>query len=412
MSRWWGFLARGVAQAAEWWRMPLIGLMVSGPISLTTSLFLASYGAQGPYGGFWRLSLAGLAASVPIFVLSGVFFAPVEIWLTRRPRRMDAWRVGLLRGGVLALVGAAGAFAGYAIVVWALPSAPPASLLPVFLATYPLDTAIVGLAYTLYDEYIYQLRVSTVLTQEMRVARSIQQGLFPRQSPQIEGYTLAARCQPARETGGDFFDFIELSGGRLGIIIADVSGKGMPAALFMANARSIWRAEARLGSGPAETLQRVNRALYHDINSSGFVTCLYAILDPATRLLCLASAGHPLPLLRDDLGVREIEVYGLPLGLQLDAVYCEVRLALEPGDALLLYTDGIIEAMDTSRQLFGLERFMAFFKREGDRAAEVLVERACGSARAFDGGPDQADDMTVIVLKRHGQESVFAQNGS
>jgi serine phosphatase RsbU (regulator of sigma subunit) len=412
MSRWRGFLARQVTRAAEWWRMPLIGLLVSGPISLTTSLFLASYGAEGAYGGFWRLSFAGMAASVPIFVLSGVFFAPVEIWLTRRPRRMETWRAGLLRSGVLALVGAVGAFAGYAIVVWALPTAPPDTLLPVFLATYPLDTAIVGLAYTLYDEYIYQLRVSTVLTQEMRVARSIQQGLFPRQSPQVEGYSLAALCQPARETGGDFFDFIELNEGRLGIIIADVSGKGMPAALFMANARSIWRAEARLGSGPAATLQRVNHALYDDMNSNGFVTCLYLILDPAARLLSIAGAGHPLPLLRDDAGIREIEVYGLPLGLQLDASYREVRLALKPGNALLLYTDGIIEAMDTSRQLFGLERLVDLFKREGDCSAEVLAERACKSARAFAGGPAQADDVTVIVLKLHGEKSVIVQNGS
>jgi serine phosphatase RsbU (regulator of sigma subunit) len=402
MSRWRGFLARQVTRAAEWWRMPLIGLLVSGPISLTTSLFLASYGAQGSYGGFWRLSFAGMAASVPIFVLSGVFFAPVEIWLTRRPRRMEAWRAGLLRGGVLALVGAVGAFAGYAIVLWSLPSSPPDTLLPVLLATYPLDTAIVGLAYTLYDEYIYQLRVSTVLTQEMRVARSIQQGLFPRQSPQIEGYSLAARCQPARETGGDFFDFIELTDGRLGIIIADVSGKGMPAALLMANARSTWRAEARLGYGPAETLRLVNHALYHDINSNGFVTCLYAILDPAARQLCLAGAGHPLPLLHDDLGIREIEVFGLPLGLQLDATYQEMQVALEHGETLLLYTDGIIEAMNGSRELFGFERLKVFFQREADRPVESLVEQTWMLARAFEFGPDQADDMTVIALKPQG----------
>jgi serine phosphatase RsbU (regulator of sigma subunit) len=401
MRRWWHLPAPRATQVTEWWRMPLIGLLVSGPISLTTSLFLASYGAQGPYGGFWRLVFAGLAASVPIFVLSGVFFAPLEIWLTRRPRRMWARRAGVLRGGALALAGATGAFAAYAIVVWALPAAPPPTLLPVLLVTYPLDTAIVGLAYTLYDEYVYQLRISTQLTQEMRVARNIQQGLFPRQCPQAKGHTLAARCQPARETGGDFYDFIEFRDGRLGMVIADVAGKGMPAALLMANARSTWRAEARNGHGPAETLRCVNRSLCHDINSNDFVTLLYAVLDPTTRQLCLASAGHPLPLIHNDADLREVEVYGLPLGLQFDATYDEVQVSLAPGDTVLLYTDGVIEALNVSREMFGFERLMAFMQREGRRTAQVLVERALSAAHAFSGRAGQADDMTVMVLKAH-----------
>jgi serine phosphatase RsbU (regulator of sigma subunit) len=399
MNRWWRLLDFRIMRASEWWRMPLIGLLISAPISLTTSLFLASYGAQGPYGGFGRLLLAGLAASVPVFVLSGLVFAPVEICLSRQPQRLRPWHAAALRGGVLALTGVFGAFIAYGIVVWALPAPPPYMLLPVLLITYPLDIALVGLIYTLYEQYLHQLEVSTQLTHELRVASGIQQGLFPRQLPRLPGYDLAVRCQPARETGGDFFDFIELSGGRLGVVVADVAGKGMPAALLMANARSTWRAEARLAYNPAETLRRANRSLCRDVNSNSFVTFLYAILDPAERKICFAGAGHPLPLIFKNSEIREVEVYGLPLGLSHDATYDEACISLEPGDTVLLYTDGITEAMGPSRELFGYERLLALLQREGHRAARSLVERTWSAASDFSGASSQADDMTVMVLK-------------
>jgi serine phosphatase RsbU (regulator of sigma subunit) len=388
-------------EASEWWRMPLIGLVISGPISLTTSLFLATYGAEGPYGGFWRLLFAGLAASVPIFVLSGLFFAPLEIWLTRRPQRLPGHRTALLRSGTLAVAGVFGAFLGYFVVVWALPAPPPDPLLPVMLVTYPLNTAIVGLAYTLYDEYVYQLRFTTQLTQEMRVARGIQQGLFPRQYPHIPSFELAAQCQPARETGGDFFDFIELQDGRVGLIIGDVAGKGMPAALLMANIRSTWRAEARLACGPGEALRRANRSLCRDINSNSFVTCLYAVLDPESRQLCCASAGHPLPLWRRGSQVSEVEVYGLPLGLEPEATYEEVAVTLLPEDTVLLYTDGVTEAINPNRELFGFERLAALLERQGDRPAGALLNLAWSQAQAFGAEVGQTDDVTLIVLKAH-----------
>jgi len=399
MDQMWHLLDFRVKRAADWWRLPLIGLVVSAPISLTTSLFLASYGAQGPYGGFWRLLFAGIAASVPVFILSGALFVPVEIWIQRRPKRTRPWQAALARSGVLALTGVLGAFVAYAIVVVALLAPPPSTLLPVFLITYPLDIALVGLIYTLYEQYVFQLQVSTQLTQEMRVASGIQRGLFPRDIPRVSGYDLAARCEPARETGGDFFDFIELSNGRLGMVIADVSGKGMPAALLMADARSTWRAEARLDHGPGETLRRANRSLCRDTDSNSFVTFLYAVLDPAARQICFAGAGHPLPLVHNDSEIREIEVYGLPLGLAQEATYDEVSLALTPGDTVLLYTDGITEVMNSSRELFGVEGLMSLLQREGNDAAQNLLERTWSATRDFGGNNGQADDMTVMVLK-------------
>jgi serine phosphatase RsbU (regulator of sigma subunit) len=399
MARWWRLLDLKVTRASDWWRMPLIGLLVSAPISLTTSLFLATYGAQGPYGGFWRLVFAGLLASVPIFALSGAFFSPLEIWLNRRPQPLGARQATAFRTGTLAIAGVIGGLIAYAIVVWALPAAPPSMLLPVLLITYPLNTALVGLAYSLYDQYTHHLRVSTHLTQEMRVARRIQRGLFPRQSPTVDGFAIAARCEPARETGGDFFDFIDLKDGRLGVIVADVAGKGMPAALLMANARSTWRAEARLGFGPAETLRRANRSLYPDIDSNRFVTCVYAVLDPAARQMALASAGHPLALLRNDAKTEEIEVYGLPLGLTPDASYDEVQVALEPGETVLLYTDGITETMNASREMYGFERLAAFLQNEGNCSAENLVQLTWSDVRTYSGDVAQEDDITLVALK-------------
>jgi serine phosphatase RsbU (regulator of sigma subunit) len=403
MSKWWQLLSHrsghADAWATEWWRMPLIGLLIGGPISFTVSLFLASYGARGPYGGFWRLFFAGMTASVPIFIAGGFLFAPLEIWLNRRPRRLRGRESSAIRGGVLASAGALGALLAYYIVIWLLPEAPPSTLLPVLLVTYSFIGALIGLFYTLYDEYILQLELSTRLTQEMRITRDIQQGLFPLQAPQIQGYSLAASCHPARETGGDFYDFYEFSDGRLGIVIADVSGKGMPAALLMANARSTWRAQARNGRGPAETLARVNRALCQDIHTDDFVTLLYAILDPETRQLGLSSAGHPLPLLHNDGTVQEIEIYGLPLGLKSDATYQEVRCTLSPGDTLLFYTDGVTESLNLSRELFGLERLIKLVQERDKCVAAPLVQRVLATARAYSGRAGQADDATVVVLK-------------
>ena len=277
MEKWYHLLDFRVKRAADWWRLPLIGLAVSAPISLTTSLFLASYGAQGPYGGFWRLFFAGILASVPVFVLSGAMFVPIELWIQRRPQRMHPWQAAIVRGGVLALTGVLGAFIAYAIVVAALLAPPPSMLLPVFLITYPLDIALVGLIYTLYEQYVYQLQVSTQLTQEMRVASGIQRGLFPRDIPKVAGFELAARCEPARETGGDFFDFIELSDGRLGMVVADVSGKGMPAALLMADARSTWRAEADWTTAQARRC------------AEPIALCAGTLIPPALSRFCMLS---------------------------------------------------------------------------------------------------------------------------
>jgi sigma-B regulation protein RsbU (phosphoserine phosphatase) len=145
-------------------------------------------------------------------------------------------------------------------------------------------------------------------------------------------------------------------------------------------------------------LRRVNHTLCHDVHS-GFVTLLYAVLNPATRELCLASAAQPLPLLHNDSGLREIEVYGLPLGVQPDAVYDEVLVTLAPGDTLFLYTDGVVEMLNRSRELFGFDRMMDLVRQEGHRPAEDLIGYTLDAVHAFGGQTDQADDITVMALK-------------
>ncbi len=392
---------------AEWWRMPLTGLLIGTPISISSALYLATYGA-GPYGGFWFLFFLGTAVSAPVFVVGGLFVAaPLEIWINTRPRRLSARRLAVLRGIAYMGYAAVGALLAHAIVKWAFatqlaqPVPPPNPLQMVLLLTYSGGGVFIGFAYTLYDSYIYHLQVSSQLTQELRVARTIQKGLFPREYPQLPGFSLAARCQPANETGGDFYDFVELEDGRLGIVIADVAGKGVPAAVLMADARSILRAEARDGHGPAHVLEWVNRWLYNDTGADSFVTLLYAVLDPRQGRLCLANAGHLLPMLHNDGsdGVQEVEIYGLPLGLTPDATYEEIGLALGSGDTLLLYTDGVVEALSPERELFGFERLTQTLSREGGQEAEALVERVLGVASAFSRGNGQQDDMGVVVLK-------------
>ena len=385
-------------QASEWWRMPLLGVAIGGPISLTASLFLASYGADGPYGGFGRLLMAGMTASVPIFAAGGLLFAPVEIWLTDRPRRLPILRALLVRTGTLGLAGIVGAIVANAIVIELLAAPPPPSLFPVLMLTYPFIGLIIGLAYTFYDVYVYQLRLSTQLTQEMHIARTIQQGLFPRQCPSVDGYELAATCRPAHETGGDFFDFITFDR-QVGMVIADVAGKGMPAALLMANTRALWRAEARLKHDPGETLRRVNRSLYRDINSGGFVTMIYALLEPETGRLHIAGAGHPLPLLLSPQRLQEVPAYGLPLGLTPDATYDTTTIQLAPGEAVLFYTDGVTEALNASRELWGEERLRATLRSQPHRSAQELVALICDRARQFSGRTPQSDDITVMALK-------------
>ncbi|HZB96339.1 MAG TPA: PP2C family protein-serine/threonine phosphatase, partial [Herpetosiphonaceae bacterium] len=198
-----------------------------------------------------------------------------------------------------------------------------------------------------------EIQVRERIEQELRVARLIQQTLLPKETPALAGWRVAQYYQPARAVGGDFYDFLYLPDGRLGVVVGDVTDKGVPAALVMATTRSILRGAATRLSSPGQVLERANELLCPDIPPNMFVTCLYAILDPADGRLEYANAGHDLPYLRrHDGSVEELRARGMPLGLMPGMHYEEKETSLAPGDNVLFYSDGIVEAHDPQYEMF------------------------------------------------------------
>jgi serine phosphatase RsbU (regulator of sigma subunit) len=237
--------------------------------------------------------------------------------------------------------------------------------------------------------------------QELRTARRIQESLLPKALPALDGWHIATCYQPAREVGGDFYDFIELGDGGLGIVIGDVTDKGIPAALVMATTRSMLRAVAvQPAVSPGGVLAQVNALLCADLPPSMFVTCFYAILDPATGRLRYANAGQDLPYLRRaDGSVAELHARGMPLGLMPDMAYEEAATALALGDAVLFYSDGLVEAHNPAREMFGFPRLKALLSGDAAIAAPIplLLRELADFTR-----PDweQEDDITLVALRR------------
>src|ERR687894_3096818 len=241
------------------------------------------------------------------------------------------------------------------------------------------------------------------IEQELRVARLIQQTLLPKQIPTLPGYELAAYYQPAREVGGDFYDFLELEDGRFGLIVGDVTDKGVPAALVMATTRTMLRAAAQRLDAPGEVLQQVNDVLVQEIPPNMFVTCLYAILDTESGRLVYANAGHDLPYRRRtgrSGGAEELRARGMPLGLMPGMGYEEKEIVLERGESVLFYSDGLVEAHDLQGEMFGFPRLRALI---AEHAAEKgsLVGFLMDELRSFVGdGWEQEDDITLVTLRR------------
>lgn len=236
------------------------------------------------------------------------------------------------------------------------------------------------------------------LEQELRVARIIQQTLLPKEIPNPDGWQISAYWQPAREVGGDFYDFVPLPDGRLGILIADVTDKGVPAALVMATTRSLLRGAAERLISPARVLETTNELLHPDIPPKMFVTCLYAVLDPQTGRLVFANAGHNLPYQRTAEGVFELRATGMPLGLMPGMQYEETEVTLNSGDHLLMLSDGLVEAHDAQREMFGLDRLRQVLSASQDQAP--LIESVLASYQTFTGAAhEQEDDITLVTIE-------------
>src|SRR5918911_1068654 len=256
--------------------------------------------------------------------------------------------------------------------------------------------------YEVGEMHTQEILQRELVEQELELARSIQQASLPKEVPTLEGWQISPFYRPAREVGGDFYDFHFLSEGRVGIVVGDATGKGVPAALVMSTTLGMLQAVSQAfdSSSPGEVLERVNETLVARIPSNMFVTCFYAILDPESGSLSYANAGHDLPYLRRHGGeCEELRARGMPLGLMPGMGYEQKEIVLEEGEAALFYSDGLVEAHDPEGGMFGFPRLQALVAEHGEENS--LEERLLGELYSFVGeGWEQEDDITLLTLRR------------
>jgi serine phosphatase RsbU (regulator of sigma subunit)/predicted ester cyclase len=259
-------------------------------------------------------------------------------------------------------------------------------------------------AVELMERLVEQERIERErVEQELRVARRIQQASLPNEVPTLEGWEITPFYQPAKEVGGDFYDFLELKDGRLGVVVGDATGHGVPAALLMSTTCGMLRAVAISQNSPGEVLARVNEALSARIPPGTFVTCFYGVLDPGSGRFAYANAGHDLPYVCRHGGggsaAEELRARGMPLGLLPQMGYEEKETTLDAGNSVLFYSDGLVEAHDPNGEMFGFPRLRAL-------VAEPSKERSLGDLLleelySFAGyGWEQEDDITLVTLQR------------
>ena len=260
------------------------------------------------------------------------------------------------------------------------------------------------------EDLLRQAAEKKRLEEEMRLAREIQMSLLPRGPLLIPGITISAMCVPAREVGGDYYDILPLPDGRYGLLIADVSGKGMSAALYMAELKGLILSLSQIHESPRDLLIRANHLISNHLDSRSFITMTYAVIDPPAGRMTYARAGHtPLMFLPRRNGVaaraQVLTPDGMVLGLRIDhgerfeALLVEASLAFGPGDLLVLFTDGISEAMNEHADCFGEPRLVELLEEHADLPFDELRERILREIDAFVGGAAQHDDMTMILLK-------------
>jgi serine phosphatase RsbU (regulator of sigma subunit) len=241
------------------------------------------------------------------------------------------------------------------------------------------------------------------IEQELKVARVIQQTLLPKTLPKLPGYDVAAYYQPAREVGGDFYDFLELEDGRLGLVVGDVTDKGIPAALVMATTRAMLRAAAQHLFSPGDVLRRANETLVTDIPPNMFITCLYAILEPESGRLHYANAGQDLPYRRRagrSQGAEELKARGMPLGLMSGMEYEEKEILLEKGESVLFYSDGLVEAHDPHHEMFGSPRLQGLVGAHRSGGSSLIGFLLSELTRFTGEDWEQEDDITLVTLER------------
>ena len=262
-------------------------------------------------------------------------------------------------------------------------------------------------AFALYNAIVYaQANEKKTLDRDLEIARDIQRILLPSTSPEVEGFEISGINIPARQVSGDYFDYIKVDPEHFGIVIADVSGKGIPASLIMAMCRSVLRSQAPTNDSPMDVLKKVNRQLFPDMKEDMFISMAYVILDHAKGIVNLARAGHDAPLLYTAAtgAVTKINSPGMALGVDSGSVFDRLTrnftVPLNSNDCLILYTDGITEALDSNGQEFGMERTIAALRAGAPQGAPAIVKRLTDDLRTFAGLQPQNDDITLIVIRK------------
>ena len=262
-------------------------------------------------------------------------------------------------------------------------------------------------AFALYNAIIYsEANEKKRLDHDLEIARDIQRVLLPAEPPSVNGFEISGINVPARQVSGDYFDYIKVDEDRLGVAIADVSGKGVPASLIMAICRSVLRSQAAQNPSPADVLRKVNRQLYPDIKEDMFISMAYLILDHARNGVTLARAGHDAPLLykRVSQTVTPLKPPGMVVGIDsgnvFDRITGDFPVPLERDDCLVLYTDGVTEALDTDGNEFGVERTVQSVRASADNGAQAIVARLIDDLRNFVGSHPQNDDITLIAIRK------------
>jgi len=262
-------------------------------------------------------------------------------------------------------------------------------------------------AFALYNAIIYsEANEKKRLDHDLEIARDIQRVLLPAEPPSVNGFEISGINVPARQVSGDYFDYIKVDEERLGVVIADVSGKGVPASLIMAICRSVLRSQAAQNPSPADVLRKVNRQLYPDIKEDMFISMAYLILDHARNGVTLARAGHDAPLLykRASQTVTPLKPPGMVVGIDsgnvFDRITGDFPVPLERDDCLVLYTDGVTEALDTDGNEFGVERTVQSVRASADNGAQAIVARLIDDLRNFVGSHPQNDDITLIAIRK------------
>jgi sigma-B regulation protein RsbU (phosphoserine phosphatase) len=248
----------------------------------------------------------------------------------------------------------------------------------------------------LHDQLIEKQRLET----QLEVARQVQLELLPARDPQLEGFDISAYNFPTEEVSGDYYDWVRIYDDQIGIVIADVSGKGVPAALLMAFLRASLRAATHIGYAPHISMSKVNYLLWESIERNQFVTAFYGILDAANRTIAYCNAGHNPPFLMEANGAVHFEERGgVPLGMFRDTRYYEYFATIEPGQLLVLYTDGATEAMNREREEYGRDRLVEAVRKCRHLSSREMIDFVHRDMLNWTDGLGATDDVTFFILK-------------